>query len=367
MHKRLPLWAGSVACLATMTASTGVVIADIQSIGPLAGDTSSGFVSFSIDGRALVARSRSSSGASTTFLWTPDQGTRLPPAGLSALGAVSAQGHFVTGQFNSVAARWDTTTGTILQLPPELLTPGRISGDGRTITGQGSGVFAAKVTRWREGGTVSTFQGDISGDLGRLGPISSDGSVAAAAITHNTGETSTSSGFYWDDAGVRRNLGGSALPTAMTPDGTYLFGIDVHYSGASHSNLARWRQDGTYDILISYFNDKSFGEPVGVDGAGTTLAMNRTVGISLVPSLWRADTGYERVYDHLAVAGVNLTGWTITRVSGMSPDGLIFAGEGVNPSGQSVVWYATIPSPSAAGALGFAYLMAPRRRRVRFT
>jgi hypothetical protein len=48
----------------------------------------------------------------------------------------------------------------------------------------------------------------------------------------------------------------------------------------------------------------------------------------------------------LTAAGIDLTGWTLTRASAISGDGLTVAGVGINPSGDTEAWIAVFDAPA---------------------
>ena len=339
---------------------------EIQSIGPLSGDVSSEFVSFSPEGHALVGRSKSGTGTETTFVWTTTKGIELAPQGITELGAASTEARFVTGKLGTRPVRWDRSSGEILELPAEFASAVRISGDGRTITGYGVRTGSpVSMVRWKEGGSVSKVEYDGFFRSGSPGPISLDGSVATADIFTSGGESGSSSGFFWDSAGVKHSLEGSAVCGAVTADGQYVYGLDWSYNAnGSKLNLVRWRQNGALELLITSLSDSTFRLPVGVDATGSVLAMNRSVSGSPVPSILRLGMGYQSLHDLFAASGIDMNGWSLTSVRAMSSDGYWFAGNGVNSSGQSVAWVATIPAPGGLLAIGSIGLVSLRRRRV---
>jgi hypothetical protein len=65
--------------------------------------------------------------------------------------------------------------------------------------------------------------------------------------------------------------------------------------------------------------------------------------------------------------GLDLTGWTLTRASGVSDDGLTVVGYVQNPSGYLEAWIATIPEPSThlLVAVGLVWLAVMRRKHGR--
>jgi hypothetical protein len=66
----------------------------------------------------------------------------------------------------------------------------------------------------------------------------------------------------------------------------------------------------------------------------------------------------------LAGVGIDLTGWTLTHVNGISADGNTIAGLGINPSGFSEAWVATIPEPSTGLLFGFGLVGLAVKRRL---
>ncbi|NNM24620.1 MAG: hypothetical protein HKO59_01320, partial [Phycisphaerales bacterium] len=79
--------------------------------------------------------------------------------------------------------------------------------------------------------------------------------------------------------------------------------------------------------------------------------------------LWTADGRLERFADRLAAAGVDVTGWQLDRITGISTDGTVIVGHGLNPLGDREAWIATLPTPcagdvDASGDVGFTDLIA---------
>lgn len=96
-------------------------------------------------------------------------------------------------------------------------------------------------------------------------------------------------------------------------------------------------------------------------GGSITIAGNETAMI------WLGGTnGYESM-DALAFLGsrgvTGLAGWNLTQVTGISLDGTMLSGWGVDPSGYTTVWHATIPTPGTLGLIGIGGALAARRRR----
>jgi len=49
--------------------------------------------------------------------------------------------------------------------------------------------------------------------------------------------------------------------------------------------------------------------------------------------------------------GIDITGWQLTTVEGISADGTVIAGWGGNPDGYSEAWMVIIPEPSTLALL----------------
>jgi len=60
--------------------------------------------------------------------------------------------------------------------------------------------------------------------------------------------------------------------------------------------------------------------------------------------------------------GLNLAGWTLSEARGISDDGLIVVGCGINPSGYEEAWVVTLPDPTTLSLLALGGLALLRRR-----
>ena len=65
-----------------------------------------------------------------------------------------------------------------------------------------------------------------------------------------------------------------------------------------------------------------------------------------VPYRWTTARGLESIQDLLVASGVNLTGWTLTRATGVSADGTVIVGMGTDPAGRNFAgWITRLPLP----------------------
>ena len=72
-----------------------------------------------------------------------------------------------------------------------------------------------------------------------------------------------------------------------------------------------------------------------VVGTGTSALGNEAF-------VWEADTGMRSIASVLQERGLDLGGWRLTEANGISADGRIVVGTGVNPSGATEAWLALL-------------------------
>ena len=82
------------------------------------------------------------------------------------------------------------------------------------------------------------------------------------------------------------------------------------------------------------------------------------------PFVWTAESGPLALDVFLTAHGLDVTGWSLRSVQGISDDGRTIVGFGTNPDGDTEGFIAIIPEPGtgllvAIGLAGFA-----RRRRA---
>ena len=156
--------------------------------------------------------------------------------------------------------------------------------------------------------------------------------------------------------------GGGA--TAISADGSAVVGSSESGNGRE---AFRWTAAGGMEglgdidsIRVHYF----FSEAYDVSGDGRVV-----VGMGYAENyeafVWTAAGGIQSLAELLTQDyGLDLAGRHLTRAVGVSDDGFTFSGTGVNPSGKTEAWIATIPEPASAAlvTLGCALLSAPRRR-----
>src|SRR5262249_42234017 len=62
--------------------------------------------------------------------------------------------------------------------------------------------------------------------------------------------------------------------------------------------------------------------------------------------IWDSTNGMRKLRDVLISQGANLAGWTLTQATGISADGSIIVGTGINPAGNMEAWLARLARPT---------------------
>ena len=284
--------------------------------------------------------------------WSPPGVFEFLPTDVPYSIDISADGETVLGWkpvSSSGGGTYDTYLWTLaggaVQVPITDL-PRELSEDGTTIVGRGYN---------EAGGYQEAFRWSAAGgheDLGTLphtNPqsqawgVSADGSVAAGT----TRNYDNAPGFRWEDGVGMDSIGPlTEVPRAVrgvSGDGETVFGIEEGDSWL-------WTEAGGYVYLGNSFNvgipklildvDHTAAKAVGGNfGASTSSAF-----------LWDATNGMRELADILENdLGIDLTGWTLVQVNGISPNGLYVAGEAINPEGNREGFVAYLDPETGCG------------------
>jgi probable HAF family extracellular repeat protein len=209
------------------------------------------------------------------------------------------------------AFRWTSGGGMVGlgDLPGGIVTPESeaigVSDDGLVIVGQGNQTVAPEAFRWTSGGGMVGL-GDLSGGAfeSNANNVSGDGSVIVGFGTSASGLEA----FRWTSGGGMVGLG--------------------DFAGGSFTSSA---------------NDLS------ADGSVIVGTGNSALGAEAF--IWDAANGMQSVIDLLDAQGVNLSGWRLTHARGISADGTVIVGIGLNPAGDQEAWLATISPVPVPGAI----------------
>ena len=199
-----------------------------------------------------------------------------------------------------------------------------ISGDGNVVVGNSSNSSGhGPAVRWTQAGGMIGL-GDLpngTNDSTAAG-ASFDGSVIAGSCLING---TTLEAFRWTQAAGMVGLGD--LP-----------------GGQFYSVATAISDDGTL-----------------IGGYSTT---GTTVGVGYEAFLWDAIHGMRNFKQVLVTDyGLNLTGWTLDRINGISADGTTFVGDGYDPQNNFRGWVAVIPEPAEVAIVSCMLLGAAAAHR----
>lgn len=305
---------------------------------------------------------------------------------------------------NTVAYTWTRETGMV-QLPPldgstGLFRGQAISGDGRTVVGLASSPDGYRASKWQDGAgpthlseatqysttwSVSHDGGVIAGRQGsnmaaiwtadgirELGYLPGNTTSFARAVSANgqvvVGESfgSTPGGiFRWTEADGMQRIGsptdeyrmGSAF--AISADGSIVGGSG---SGPGGSGPAIWTEAEGVTMLGPLPAGTYSGRVYEMSADAGVLGINAVEsgtgrGIAV---LWTPEWGQELLFDVLTQrCGLDLTGWHLSEIGGISADGKTIVGTGVH-DGVTEAFLAVIPAP---GVVAPFVVLAWRRRR----
>lgn len=331
-----------------------------------AGDSTSDAIS--ADGTTVVGTcvSATNSANREPFRWTQATGmVALPKGTFSQAFGVSANGSVIAGAIGK-AARWTQSSGWValgnLSGGATISAQG-ISGDGSVLVGLGTSTPGTQAFRWTQAtGTVGL--GDLPGGsfYSIAQAVSGDGTtIVGYSDSGGTG----SEAFRWTQTTGMVGLGYMSSPSyetgpssaafAVSADGSVIVGQADSVDGA---HAFRWTQStgmvdlgGGPGLALATSAD---GSIVGGEGQAGAFVWDATHGMRYLSSILTTDY-------HLSD---QLDGWSLRRVTGMSADGNVFVGWGINPSGTYEPWIATVPEPPTflLAAVGMIGLTVFRRR-----
>jgi len=340
--------------------AAGGEVATFQGIGDLPGG---GFYSIafgvSADGSTVVGWGLSSAAPDSfeAIRWTALGGmVSLGDGGLglerSSARAASGDGAVIVGRASMPGAsplpfRWTALTGMeVLIDTTGSMTRGTafdVSDDGAVIVGVGNAPSPNQAFRWEAssgmvglGWLPSSIQDSFA-----FG-VSADGS-AICGISF--------SGLGFDVEPFRWTLGGGMVGIGDVPGGIF-YAIAFAISGDGTTLVGPARTSSGADELFIWSQSSGFILPDSIHGAtfsSTAWSVNHdgTVVVGCTssgPMIWDAANGMRDLQEVLAIEfGLDLTGWTIGSVRGISADGTVIVGAGINPDGNSEGWIATLP------------------------
>lgn len=280
---------------------------------------------------------------SHAFRWTESDGMTSLGKGYIPR-ALSADGRVVVGDSElGHAVRWTESQGwSVLAFNSQAFG---VSANGSVVVGDGpNGAF-----RWTAATGVEPL-GTLTGyDRSSARAVSADGTRVVGTASLNSGLGMQA--FRW--TATERLVGLGFLPGypgysqafSVSGDGTIVV-------GTAQSEGFRWNSSAGMVGFGSFQGSPIAGGRVSADGQ-TIVGSYSTV--------WRATTGWRALRDILADDGINLAGWSLQGISGVSGTGRVMAGTGSERFGsnpeiiRTEAWRAALPEPygllSAVAAL----------------
>jgi probable HAF family extracellular repeat protein len=319
----------------------------------------------SADGRVVVGCSWSSQGFQA-FRWTQETGMiglgDLPGGEFkSCAQAVSGDGQIVVGNSTSgdgqEAFRWTAQTGMVGlgDLPGGAFSSRArgISQDGSVIVGESTSADKSdEAFRWTEGDGMVAIGGDESGFLRTIATdTSSDGSVTVGFGLGGNGWEA----IKWLKRGKKQTVfealgdlpGGdfNSGAGAVSADGAVIAGDGR--TDISTTQPARWTKRLGWVELGDLPGGDVWGRCTDLTDDGSVIVGWSKTDLGDEAFIWDETDGMRRLHDVLASdLGIHFPGWTLLSVQGISADGTIMAGDGVNPQGARESWIARLVSDS---------------------
>lgn len=308
----------------------------LMSTGVLPGCTDATVRTLSPDGATLVGFCADLDGHTHAFRWSMDTGIvelPLPPGAMfSEANDVSDRAGVIVGSVSSSSIAYPVqacmwTAGDnpvvlgILDGTRYSYATG-VSRDGSTISGTsaGGGTFGSfhAAFRWTAQGAMQSI-----GEC-RYGSRISDDASTIGGYGAGCGPLMPVS-FRWANGALQDFAPGSTTQS-INADGTVLGG-DIIVKGGRHA--FRWTAAGGAVDLFS-LPGMNYSSIFDMDASGSVLVGVAAPfpGAPTTPIAWTASSGMFDVRTYLAARGVDLSGWTLDTVEGISADGSTIAGQG---------------------------------------
>ncbi|NUQ46295.1 MAG: PEP-CTERM sorting domain-containing protein [Phycisphaerae bacterium] len=301
-------------------------------------------------------------------------------SGSNALG-VSADGSVVVGRGHSTASgllteafRWTSATGMVGlgDLPGGVFYSEAYAApnSGATVVGVGSRSFSSdtEAFRWTQpGGMVGL--GDLPGGATHSAAFdaSADGSVVVGYATYQYVQAAKwTAATGWIALGLLPNHDAGSHARAVSSDGQTIVGWSA---GAEETQAFRWTTSSGMVGLGDLPGGVTTSLAFDVSDDGNVVVGWGVSAVGAEAFIWDPLNGIRSVRDVLSVDyGLDLSGWTLSQAYGISGDGRVITGYGVNPAGQTEAWIAIIPEPNTLillmlGVAGFPYSCNRKKRR----
>lgn len=379
----LAAWAGMLIALSPIAA---IASPQFTPLGPLPGGGFSTASAVSPDGRFVVGTSNlqpsSSYLTNRPIRWSVEHGLQnlgtLPaslfeppdfpfPLNLQIVSygrGISTDGSTVVGYsmddsaFGSLGFRWTASEG-IRQIEP---LPGARYARAEAVNANGSVIVGSsgdQAFRWTAAGGTQPIAFLPGVNTAYAVAVSADGNTVIGS--NNSSSLST---FRWTAQGGTEELAGSAfMPSAANADCSVIVG-STDPSG-HNSRAVRWTDaQGLIDLGVLAGYDLSWAGAISPNGTmvggGCTVFGNRDLATA---TIWTAELGLIDLSLLLPTLGIDLAGWQLENISGISLDERTLVGNGLYNGEYRGFIITNLPTPGTTSVLVLLAAFAARRRR----
>jgi probable HAF family extracellular repeat protein len=343
--------------------STPVHAQSFSGLGFLPGDTYSYPTAVNADGSVVVGTS-STAVRGQAFRGTAAGGMvglgYLPGNSQSYSAAVNADGSVVVGYSSQIgggspqAIRWTGPSGLIglgYLSGNNSSTAAGVSADGSVVVGNSytsSNCCNNQAFRWTAADGIIGL-GSLSGYPVSYALGVSAGGLVVVGVSY-VGTLSQNQTFRWTAAGGMVGLGylpggTNSFANAVNADGSVVVGGSTTATDVHNYEAFRWTQNSGM-VGLGYLSGDNFSDPIAVNANGSVLVgCSGLNGICNQAFLWTPVDGMKSVQALLTAKGVSTTGWTLTSAQGVSADGEVIVGSGVDPNGRTQGWIASLGPP----------------------
>jgi len=355
--------------LSAVFASTPVYAQSFSGLGFLPGGVSSVANAVNSDGTAVVGFVVYPAGDvdREAFRWTRTGGMAglgfLPGGNRSLATGLNADGTVVVGLSGSPSTEEAFLSSGIMGglgfLPGGFISSASsVNADGTVAVGVSvsPGGFPQEAFRWTQDGMAGL--GFLPGGIrSRAQGVNADGTVVVGFSSAG----GNNEAFRWTQAFGMAGLGflpggnfseATAVNAGGTveTDGTVVVGSSGNSFFGSIGQAFRWTEaGGMVGLGVLSGGTLSVAGAVNADGT-VVVGSGDAPGVNSRAFRWTATDGMQSVQSLLTDRGVATTGWTLVTATGVSADGQIIVGTGIDPDGATQAWIADL-GPSVVPVL----------------
>ena len=313
-----------------------------------------------------------------SFRWTAAEGIvslDLSPPYQSYASATSYDGSIVVGMYDFDdgflnAYYWTEQTDMVYLGESSMYDrsiAGDISADGSVIVGyeaQTKSMLNAQAVRWTGSGQNITQLGDLGGNESWANGVSADGSVIVGTSINASGQ---SEAFWWNETDGMAGLGSltgydTSRAISISADAGTIVGSA---SSATAVEAFRWTELGGMTGLGDLAGGAVSSKALDVSADGSIIVGTSESANGEEAFVWDAENGMRSIRDVLENDyASDMQGWVLLSATGISDDGSVITGYGLNPDGFQEAWvveYSAVPLPNTVwlmltGVIGIATL-----------